>query len=219
MQMKSIRVRAWLCLVIIVAFLVSWIYIAFLFGNGFMTAGGIRSLRYFTILSNLMEGIASVLYLWDTRFGNRTAGLRTEQFKYIAAVAVGLTFAVVMVFLGPLFGYVDMLAGPNFWLHMALPLMAAAEQIFLREEAFGKRENLVAVLPMVLYGVGYFTNIMINGPGSGKDTNDWYAFLIFGYKGIPAVFLVVGLLTYGIGLILRKGNEVFRSRKRTKLFP
>ncbi|MBQ4019085.1 MAG: hypothetical protein II606_00175, partial [Erysipelotrichaceae bacterium] len=82
-----------------------------------LAARGLASLRYFTILSNLLEAIACVVWLIN---GN-------EKIKYIAAVSVSMTFIVVMVFLGPLFGYAAMFYGVSFWLHGVVPLCAIFE--------------------------------------------------------------------------------------------
>ena len=74
-------------------------------GSGSLAATGLNSLKYFTVLANLLEGLASVLFLRSAR--------PAAQLKYIAGVAVTLTFMTVMCFLGPIFGYRFMVNLPS----------------------------------------------------------------------------------------------------------
>lgn len=161
-------------------------------GSGFMT-GGLRTLKYFTVLSNLLEAFACVMFIVK---GN-------ETIKYVAAVSVGLTFTVVMVFLGPVFGYAMMFAGPSLWFHLLIPLAAMAELIIFNHRKLTVKDNLWTVFPMLVYGISYLGNIIINGiPG-----NDWYGFLRWGYPAGAVILVIIVLITYLIGFILRKLNE------------
>ena len=56
-------------------------------------------LKYFTVLSNMLEGAACLLWLAFCR-GKDGDPHWTERLKYIAAVAVFVTLTVVMVFFG-----------------------------------------------------------------------------------------------------------------------
>ena len=160
MQMKSIRVRAWLCLVIIVAFLVSWIYIAFLFGNGFMTAGGIRSLRYFTILSNLVCAFAALAVVFTLRKNHLPYGI--WLWKYIGTAAVTITLLTVVVFLGPTIGYGNVLAGRDFYLHIVCPFLAIISFCFLeRQYTLTFYTSLWGVVPVILYGILYLYKVIL----------------------------------------------------------
>ena len=161
-------------------------------GSGFMS-GGLRTLRYFTILSNLLEAYACVMFI---RKGN-------ELLKYIAAVSVGLTFTVVMIFLGPIFGYALMFYGASLWFHLLIPLMAMAEFVICNRKKMTVKDNLLTVFPMLVYGISYLGNIIINGiPG-----NDWYGFLRWGYVVGAVILVIIVIITFLIGFILKKLNE------------
>ena len=105
----------------------SWIAMT-LYGQSMLAEPGLSNLRFFTVLSNLLAGAAAVI--WLVMSGKGGEGLKkAETLKYIAAAAVGLTFTVVMIFLGPLYGYPMMLTGANFFFHLLVPIAAVAEII------------------------------------------------------------------------------------------
>ena len=176
-----------------VMIIIQWIRLCLsISGSGFMT-GGFRTLKYFTVLSNLLEAFACILFLLK---GN-------EIIKYVAAVSVGLTFMVVMAFLGPIFGYAMMFTGPSLWFHLLIPLAAMAELIVFNRKKLTAKDNLWTVFPMLVYGISYLGNIIINGIRG----NDWYGFLRWGYPVGAVVLVIIVLITYLIGLLLRKLNE------------
>ena len=162
-----------------------------------LTVRGIASLKYFTILSNLLEGIACFVWLIS----------RNEKIKYVAAVSVMLTFVTVMVFLGPTMGYAIMFVGPSLWFHLIVPLLALLEVVFWNRESFSARDNLIAVLPMAVYGFFYVANNIINGVGEWPHINDWYGFLAWGYPIGVVIYLVIIMVTWLIGFVIRKAKD------------
>ena len=173
-----------------------------------MTSAGLNTLKYFTVLSNLLSGFAALLYLMARL--RKKMSRRICLLKYIAAVSVGLTLMVVLLFLGPLYGFFAMFSGPSFWLHLTLPLLAMADFVLFNGVSFTRRDNLLAVLPMLIYGIGYTGNNLINGIGAWPHSNDWYAFLSWGYPIGFCIMALIALLTFLIGLALRKANDRFR---------
>lgn len=218
--MDRTRLRRLVNILLVAATFGSWIYI-FFFGTGSLVQNGIGSLRYFTLLSNLFAGTVAAVWLVRQRSEGEPAGdaeesdevepgsrgddgARLETLKFVAAASVGLTCATVLGFLGLLYGYKEMLAGANLFLHLLVPLAAIAEVIFLSDASFTRRHNALAVIPPLLYGIGYLANILINGMGEWPDTNDWYFFFAWGY-GIGAVIYVALIaVTWLIGLLMRK---------------
>ena len=181
---------------VFVIVMVSWI--SMITGKeGILASRGIRSLRYFTVLSNLLAAFAALL--WQIR----PEGTAARRIKYAAAVSVGLTFLTVLVFLGPLFGYAGMYSGANFWFHLMVPLICMLEILLLSREPLSRRDNLLSVLPMLFYGIFYLGNILLNG----RQGNDWYGFITWGMPAGIGIFLLIIAVTYGIGWGLRKGKE------------
>ncbi len=183
--------------------LAAWVYMAFLSkGPGTLAAGGLASLRFFTVLSNLFNGCVALFYAsWLLRGQDIAPAQKT--LKLTATTAVGLTFVTVMAFLGPVFGYAMMFNGANLWFHLLLPVASFASFMFLERGCrIPLKNTLWALLPPALYGTGYLTNIGVNGIGAWPNTNDFYGFLHWG-NGVGAlVACVILLVTWGISLVL-----------------
>ena len=166
-------------------------------GEGTLASTGLSSLKYFTVLSNLLEGFACLYWLAGK-------GAKGERLKFVATVAVSITFLVVMTFLGPLYGYPAMFHGGNLWLHLIVPVGAILEQLFLSKGPFGLKDVLFAALPVLFYGAGYLGNILMNGVGEWPDTNDWYSFMMWGYPGAAVIYGGLLLISLALGLLFRK---------------
>ena len=200
--MDRTDIRKIVNIIIVIAVAGSWAAI-FVSASGTLMHNGINSLKYFTVLSNLLEGAASVIWLISTR-KNGKASARAELLKYIAAAAVGLTCVTVLVFLGPLYGYPAMFAGGSLYMHLLTPLAAIAEIIFLSDVTYTRRDNRLVVLSPLIYGALYLGNNLINGTGEWPDTNDWYLFLTWGYPVGIFIFAVICAVTWLLGLAMRK---------------
>ena len=200
MRNSNLRKNYNICLAIAVAG--SWLAMC-LFGKGSLAQSGFGNLKYFTVLSNLLTGAAAVYWL---AVAGKDEGrkLRAERLKYVAAAAVGLTFTVVMVFLGPLYGYPMMFAGANLFFHLLIPLAAMAEIVLLADTRFTRRDNNLTMIPPLIYGIVYLGNNIINGIGEWPDTNDWYSFLAWGYPVGIVIFSVICAVTWLLGFVMRK---------------
>ena len=200
--MNRDNLRKYINIILVIMVLGSWIAI-FVSASGTLMHNGINSLKYFTVLSNLFEGAASVIWLVSTR-KNGKASARAELLKYIAAAAVGLTCVTVLVFLGTLYGYPAMFAGGSLYMHLLTPVIAIAEIIFLSDFTYTRKDNRLVMLSPVVYGVFYLGNNLINGIGEWPDTNDWYFFLAWGYPVGVLIFVVICAVTWLLGLAMRK---------------
>ena len=203
--MSRVRIRKAVNIFILAAVIVSWLMMA-LFGHGTLSENGLGNLRYFTLQSNILEGIASAVWLAGVR-RDGGAGDMTERFKYIAAASVGLTFVTVMGFLGPLYGYPAMFTGANLFFHLIVPVASMAEIILLSDMDYSRRDNFLCMIPPLVYGAVYLANIGINGIGEWPETNDWYLFLSWGYPTGILIFAIICLVTLLIGLMMRKLNR------------
>ena len=154
-----------------------------------------------------MEAIASLVWLIARRGGDERRLARADRFKFVAAVAVMVTFTTVMVFLGPLYGYLYMLAGANFFFHLAVPLAAALEIVLLTDFSFSRKDDCLGMLQTFVYGVFYMGNNIINGIGEWPDTNDWYSFLTWGYPAGFLIFAVICGVSLLLGLAMRKAQK------------
>lgn len=196
--MNKKRIRQIVNVFLVLAVAGSWL-VMFAFGEGALANSGIRSLKYFTTLSNLFVGFAAAIWLVSS-----CKSERIESLKYVAAAAVGLTCITVLVFLGPLYGYPAMFAGGNLFMHLITPVVAIAEIIFLSDAHYTRKDNLMVIIPPLIYGVFYLGNVYINGFGEWPDYNDWYMFLTWGYPVGMLIFAIICVVTWLIGLAMRK---------------
>lgn len=199
MSRNRLSMIAKVLLVLLVSF--AWVEMITRAG-GSLSSTGLRSLRYFTVLSNLLCGIAALIHLLALLRGSVPAWVL--RLSYAAAVAVGVTLMVVLLFLGPLYGYPEMLRGANLWFHLVIPLLAILDHILLEQgDRPGFRDTFLTLIPSTLYGVGYGVNILANGMGEWPDTNDWYLFFRWGVAVGLGIYAAILLLTWAIALVLR----------------
>lgn len=202
--------------------LLAWLQMTFYGSEAALSSLGFSNLKYFTVLSNLLEGIASVLYARELRLLGNGKRERTAHavfvLKFTSTVCVGLTFLVVVLFLGPLFGLAAMYIGANLWFHLMIPLLSMAELVFLEHnEHISIRDTLWALLPVLLYGSVYLLNVLLNGVGDWPDRNDFYGFATWGVPIGILIFTVILGIQWGIALLLRLSNRaVAKSRQRAE---
>lgn len=177
-------------------------------GSALMTAG-LSNLRFFTVLSNILEGVACLALLIASAAG-RAIPLWAAELKLAAAASVALTFITVMVFLGPMLGYKYLFTGSNLWFHGIIPIAAMVEFAFIDcYEGFPAvpfKATFTAVIPMLLYGVWYLINVIRGGMADGRFVNDWYGFAMWGIPASLLVYVVIAAVTWLFAVLLRCGN-------------
>ena len=146
---------------------------------------GLRALRFFTTLSNVLCAVASLLVLLTLRQG---VPFGIWLLKYIGTAAVAVTFMTVMVFLGPTMGYKDQLKGFAFYLHVSGPLIAIISFCFLeRRYPLSFALSLTGMLPVILYGSFYLNRVVV-----AKKWDDFYGFNKSGKWQISFSAMVAG---------------------------
>ncbi len=179
----------------------AWMGMALINEGTLLSSQGLVSLKYFTVLSNLLNGIVCLYYAGKLIAGKKIT-FKDQILKLVSTAAVGLTFTTVVVFLGPLYGFLAMFQGANFWLHLVLPVASILSYMFLEQDRrIPLRYTLFAVIPTALYAAGYLINIGINGIGKWPDTNDFYGFFNWGYKVGAVIAVVILLVTWGLALV------------------
>ena len=184
----------------------SWLRMALGFdGNGQLTAVQWGSLQYFTVLSNLLCAAACIAAAVCEALG-KGLPLWAARLKLAGTTAVGLTFAVVVAFLGQLYGYANMFKGGNLYLHGVNPVAAWLILILLeREPDMTRRDAALTLLPPLAYAVFYFGRILLHG----REGNDFYAFALWGWPGAVLIVLIIGCAVFGMANIilrLRRGR-------------
>ena len=197
-----------ICNILIVLMVIgAWAYMMIRRG-GMLSSTGLSSLKYFTTLSNLFDGIISAVITVRLLTQLRRKEIRISRvlflFKYAAVSAVGVTFVVVLVMLAPFLGLMSLYKGANLWFHLIVPLFSAAE--FIAFENFYQirpRDALLCGIPPLIYGLVYLINILINGVGKWPNSNDIYGFAQWGIPVGIIIFAVIVMIGVVCGLLLR----------------
>ena len=170
--------------------------------DGRLSAAGLRSLRYFTVDSNILCGIAAfieALFLVPVFLGKRgdTAGW-VRWFRLAGTSAVAMTFFVVMTFLGPTMGYQYMFVGPSLYMHLLSPVLAILSfLLFRRAQGLNRKLFFLGSVPLAIYAVYYVYGVITAG-----RKMDWYGFAAWGPAWIAPVFIIILLVSCGISYLL-----------------
>lgn len=184
----------------------SWMRMYLMGGGSLLSSRGLMSLKYYTTLSNIFAGIAAVIMivvLARTKSGK--VPVWAALTKFASAVTVSVTFLVTLFFLAPTMGIGGLYKGELMFMHAVGPVLTVVSFFMNRDLPEMKTSSaLWATLPTILYGGVYSANIMLNGVGSGMNTNDWYGFAAAGVHTVPFVYALMVLLTYLLSRVMRK---------------
>lgn len=179
----------------------------------------IGMLRFFTVQSNLLMGIVSLLFAIEEikLLKGKIADISSKMYtlKLMATTAVGLTFFVVFAYLGPIAkdGIPSMLMNSNLFFHFLIPVTSIVNFIiFEKTDKIKFKNTLCGVIPTVLYEIYYLANIIIHMEnGKVSPIYDWYWFAQNGVWTAVIVAPMMLAITYIISLIIWKLNK-----KKTK---
>ncbi|MBR4459109.1 MAG: hypothetical protein IKS31_09140 [Clostridia bacterium] len=166
---------------------------------GTLDGSGWAILKYFTVLSNLFQGLVSLVTAVCLLLPARREKRWLTLLNYAAAVSVGLTFFTVMVYLGPVFGFPFMFQGSNLHFHLIVPVLSMLTWCFVMQGRIDAREIFFGVSPMLLYGFWYVGNLAVNG----IEGNDFYFFAHRGWGQAPVSFALMIALAAAIAALLR----------------
>ena len=170
--------------------------------EGALQSSGIENFKFYTVLTNVFCGLVAAVYLLFILLKKDADKIRV--LKLAAVCGVAITFAVVAFMFGPLYGYPQFYKRGNLFFHLLEPLTAIVEFILIKRKKIPFKYTVIAAVPTLLYGMGYLLNILINGVGGPwPDTNDFYAFLSWGWPVGIAIFAVITLSAFGVACIFR----------------
>ena len=170
--------------------------------EGALQASGIENFKFYTVLTNVFCGIVALIYTAFILLKKNTD--KIAVLKLAAVCGVAITFAVVAFMFGPLYGYPQFYKRGNLFFHLLLPVTAMVEFIVVKRKRIPFINSVIAAVPTLLYGIGYMLNILINGIGGPwPDTNDFYAFLSWGWPVGIAIFASITLLAFAVACLFR----------------
>ena len=170
--------------------------------EGALQSTGIENFKFYTVLNNVFCGIIAAVHLIFLLLKKDTDKIRV--LKLAAVCGVAITFAVVAFMFGPLYGFPQFYKRGNLFFHLLEPVVAMVEFILIRRKKIPFKYTVIAAVPTLLYGIGYMTNILINGIGGPWPyTNDFYAFLSWGWPVGIGIFAVITLMAFAVACIFR----------------
>ena len=172
---------------------------------------GLRSLKYYTVLSNLFSGLASALYVASLLVSGGVPAPWVLTLKLAGAALVMVTFLTVVVFLGPTMGWEYMFKAGNLWLHLILPLAAAADVcLFVPVGVLPLVATLAPVAFTAAYGVFYLGRVLLHGRERDGVVYDFYGFLKWGEDKMALVVVIMLTLTWVLAVLLRLGSGLLQ---------
>ena len=170
--------------------------------EGALQSTGIENFKFYTVLTNVFCGIIAFVYLVFVLLKKDTDKIRV--LKLAAVCGVAITFAVVAFMFGPLYGYPQFYRRGNLFFHLLEPVIAMIEFILVRRKMIPFKYTVLAAVPTLLYGIGYMLNILINGIGGPWPyTNDFYAFLSWGWPVGIAIFATITVTAFVTACVFR----------------
>ncbi|MCR4562689.1 MAG: hypothetical protein K5694_05775 [Bacilli bacterium] len=191
-------------------------FMMFFSGGGVLQARNVAIFKYFTVDSNVLLGLASLLMILVDilLLCKKEINKRVFTLLYFAgATGTTLTLFTVLFFLGPVFGYPIMYVGANFFMHLLTPVLGLFRFLFLglNGKKIDWKWSFVGVAPTLIYGIYYMINVYSHN-GFGNPDYDWYQF----GKGGPVVSIFVFLLmlaaTYGVAFLLALSRNIVRKK-------
>ena len=172
--------------------------------EGALQATGLENFKFYTVITNVFCGAVSLANLIVLAAGKGRGRDKMSAVKLAAVCGVAITFAVVAFMFGQLYGYPQFYKRGNLFFHLLLPLAAMLEFVIVRRPRMPFWYTVIAAVPTLIYGICYMLNIAVNGiGGEWPDTNDFYAFLSWGWPVGIAIFAGITLSAFGAACLFR----------------
>ena len=190
----------------------------------FLLKDFVGSLIFFTVLSNLLVGVAALICLPFNIVGIAKKKLLPKGvyvFKLIATASVAVTFVVATALLPILSGstipaqYGDFsFQKVEFFMHLIIPAAAMLGFIFFdHTEKVKFPVTILAIIPVALYGAFYILNYFLHFK-SVNESYDWYGFVsepgkegiaIAMFAGVFVGAFVLAAILFLLNRLLNKG--------------
>ena len=172
-------------------------------------------LKLFTVQSNLFMGIVSAIFAFKEIqvLKGKKEEISTKMYviKLMSTTAVSLTFLTVFGYLGIIVpgGVIELLKNSNLFFHLLIPVLSIITfAIFERTNKLKFKNTLFGLIPTLVYGVFYATNVLIHMENGKIDPiYDWYWFVQGRAWQMAFVIPLMLIVTYAIAVILWRINR------------
>ena len=186
---------------------------------GPLIRNGFESFKFFTTDSNVLAALGSLVILICDILVLTGKSERLPRwailFKLIGTVSILVTFTTVLFLLIPYYGLGEMLGGKAFHMHFAAPIMSFLSLILLEQDSrLPKKAALLGLLPTILYGTVYLTEVVI----IGQENGGWWDFYQFnaGGRWYLSIILML-LLTFILGFVTILLYNIGTPKNKNKL--
>lgn len=198
----------------ILAIMGSFIYSFFLTGEMALTAKGLNSLRFYTVISNLLLAVLAIPLVVNEFISLKKNELKISAYasglKFLGVAGTTITILTVACFISPMEvnnggSYLTMFQGPNLIYHFISPLLALVSFcIFESNQKLKFRNTPYGLISILAYASFYILNIKFHYTTNGIDgVYDWYGFLgKDGNRSIWFVAIIVILASYLVCVLL-----------------
>lgn len=178
-----------------------------------LTAERLAMFKYFTVDSNFIMGIISLIVLYEERLvikGKKNDISNTTYIlKLLGTVGITLTMLVTIFFLAPTIGLGVVFTDSNLFLHIINPIVSIITFVLYEKTSKIKfKHTFTACMPLIVYAI-YYVALSIMNMENGKvlPGYDWYGFFFLGIQSVIVVLPIIILVTYLISLVLWKFNK------------
>jgi len=180
-----------------------------------LTATRLGALKYFTVDSNILVGIAALLMAVSQYCVLKGKKEKVEPwlytFKLVATVGVAITMLVTVFYLGFVVstGYLSMFKGSNFFFHLVIPVLSIVVFMFFEKtECIAFKCNFFSFIPLVFYGIYYAISVLTHMEnGVVQKGYDWYKFFQIGTKSLMIVYPFFLVFAFLVSFTLWKVNK------------
>ncbi len=179
----------------------------FMPSNASLDSSKIEMFKYFTVDSNILVGIISlILLIYEIKVLNKKISSIPNfiyVLKLIGTSAVTLTFLVTATFLVPQYGVYNLYSNTNLFFHLIVPLLAILSYILFEKHDNKNKYAFLGIIPMFFYSIYYTLMILINLDNGGLTYKyDFYGFLQGNINNIFIVIPAIYLIMYFISLVI-----------------
>ena len=175
-----------------------------------LTKSNIEMFKFFTVDSNLLMGIISLIFLIYDYMVIKEKIKEIPKVLYVlkltATVGVTLTFLTTVFYLAPFAGgdFFEYFKNSNLFFHLLVPVLSIIAFIFFEKtNSLDRKSTFIGIIPMLIYAVYYLVNVLVHFKNGKVDfAYDWYLFAKGGYNSIIIVFIFMILITYLISCLL-----------------
>ena len=186
---------------------------------------GWKSYHMFTILSNMLMGVAAAMcipYAVDgLRYDNYHLPRWIVNVLFTATTGVALTFLIALTVLSPMTSFQRMMFySNNILFHTINPILSILLFILINSDhRVPLKSSLYAISPVVFYAVLYFVLVFMIGEENGGWRDHYQINTITPYIPLPFVMLGMILIAFGVATLLRLAhNKVHEIRKKEMEF-